>query len=449
MVEKAGFTLTAERGCAEGQLTMLSQLVPGGNPQRMNPFLLAHGDVVEMVPELGAAAWYLGYVRTRSRDLTGRHVYSLYGLAGKLTDLPVTTNISNPQYFGTAVTAGFYPGASVYLPSHPSAGLVQWLASVSVQDGEGNFVSGPVYVAMTGILPPDSWAAECTGMSAAASEQIELMQLDSEAKVGTVLEEQARSIRDLVVANAANPRPVIWGVGPDRKIYFRFRPESEVMTLDIVRGETAARLTIGGAAVALTGGQPTEEEGEDFRNVLFVRGGTDDAASGVGDGSDQVIYTYFNTASIAHYKQRRSDTQEMPSLRCYADAARFAACYFQRYATIQNSYTVPPLAITSATGLPLPWAGYCQVTTDTIAGIPGKHTINSVTVEFNETPTAGIQLCSSTPGAFTSSGSGVRWPGNMFKACNDRIPRVNVRQGGGGSSAISIGAGGLLGASFE
>ena len=439
-VESASFTLCAERGCAEGEIIALSATATSLLVRRMNPFVLEHGDVIAMIPEAGADPWYLGYIRQRSRDFTGRLIYSLYGLAGKLTDLPVCSSTA-PNYFGTAVDLSFWPGDSVYFPSHPSAGLVQWLMSDSVQDGDGNFVTGPVVAAKTGILAPDSWNAECAGMSTAEEDKIEILCLDQEAKVATVLEEQSRSISDPIVGNTANPRPVLWGVGPDQKLYFRFRPESELMALDLVRGRQAPLLTIGGTSVIWTGGQITEEEGEDFRNVLFLRGGADDSIYGAGRtgaGNTQVLGTYTNAASIANYKQRRSDTQEIASIRTPADADRFAAAYFQRYATIQNSYNIPGAAIPAATKLPLPWAGYAQITSDTITGLAGKHTINSVAVEFNETPLATIQLCSSTPGVFGSSGTGVRWPGNSYKASFDRIPRVNTAQGGGGGETLLI-----------
>lgn len=415
--EEAHFVLTAERGCGAGALT-LGAANGSGVFWDDNPYLLQRGDVVYMVPEGTdpADAWYCGTVTLRNRALGPgrrlRHVYQLDGLAVRIQGVPVTEDPTAPLSFGTEAGSAddtHFP-SRYYVHSGSSLGIVQWLAGETgpLADVEGLVRSG---------------GFDYTGMTYSDDTKVRLMVLDHESDLGTLMFDLARQAVDVTAG-----RPCLWGVRPDRVLYFGLRPDSEAMALswetDPSEPRGRAVVTIGGAPMLYGDVEP--EEGAQFWNMLGLRGGLD--ANG-----DFVEGHYSNEASIAKYARRCASYMDVPHVRSANDAAAWAQGFFDRYADPGITYLIKNVPIVASDGLPFPWSGHC-----TVAANPGddeeggSRTIRAVTVRFNETPMADFMIGeagSGDEGLFAAIDGNTRHPGVSFRRAMDRTPRAKTPGG--------------------
>jgi len=375
----------------------------------MGAYALEHGDVIRMIPETGADPWYTGCIVGRSRDATtGIHTYRLDGLAVRLSGLPAVSDDASHE-FGTAA-GGSNPHPERIRTTHPTAGIVQWIAY--------NTIDG----ANVGIIT-DGGGFDYTYMIYNASTEIELLRYDQAQDCENVLGELARMTPDMQSSHTAAPYPMLWGVDSARNLYFKFRPESQI-----------ARLHIGDANN--TSGLPTlylngeivqyqewhENEGEDFVNVLVVRGNAD-------TGGTTISETYTDDDSITKYGRRVIDFQEVPGLSSSGAATLFAQGYFQRYADPQRTHTIAGIIITDKDQLPLPWTGYASIQDYQTPNnaMAGRRTIQSVTVRFDDTPIAEMVIGEIEPSLFTPSNTAAtRYAGNSWKSTQNRIPRVQA-----------------------
>ncbi|MCK9520931.1 MAG: hypothetical protein M0R74_18190 [Dehalococcoidia bacterium] len=394
----ASFTLAAERGCCRGTLKMVAD--------EMGAYALDHGDVIKMIPETGADAWYTGCVVGRERDATsGLHTYRLDGLAVRLSGLPVVDDADGHQFGASA--GGSNPHPDRLYPHHPTAGVVQWIAFNTIDD------------ANVGIIT-DGSGFDYTYM---IYDEVGLLRYDPGQDCENVLGELARMVYDQQSSHSAAPYPILWGVDADRNLYFRFRPETQILRLHVGDANNTSGLPtlyLNGEVVRYQGW--SESEGEDFVNVLVVRGNAD-------SGGTIINETFEDTESIAKYGRRVIDFQEVPGLASSGAATLFAQGYFQRYADPKTTHTLDGVIITDKDQLPLPWSGYASIQDYQTANnaMAGRRTIQSVTVRFDDTPLAEIVIGEIEPSLFTpSSTATTRYAGNSWKSTQNRIPRVQA-----------------------
>ena len=411
----ARFTLSAEKGCASAELT-LKACDTLGVVSAGEDFLLEIADVVTFAPQAGADAWYMGTVTSRTRSTSSLHTYRLDGLAVRLTGLPPVDD-GTTAYFGAAVQTGddFYP--TLWYVVNNTNGIVNWLANGVIDDADlGIDIAGSDF---ENDSPPQYYTNPA---------KIQNFMMDFQGDCSLILSDLARMCPDLNAAHIP-PWPCIWGVKPDRTMYFRFLPNTEIGTIDeeiwwttpAVQGRPTLRL--GGVPMTYQTWERTEAD--EFYNVLVLTGGV------LSDGTI-LEKMYQDADSIAAYKRYRIDRQTVPWLGNTQDAQHYANGYFARFAQPTATHSIQGFQVTSATTLPLPWDGYWTATDK--AGTDERLTLLSVEVDFNETPIASLNFGDIERSLFAPTSGNARAAGSAWHATQNRIPQSRTPKGYGDNS---------------
>jgi len=418
--ESIEFTLSCTKGCCEA--TIVTIPTPNG------ALVFGLGNIVELIPETGAAAWYTGIVGDRSWDsATNRYTYKLDGIAAQFAGIaPVTVDTD----FGTEGGTEF-EGVNDTVKRYvhrigTSHGIIQWI----IENAAGDHPTG-VIGQNTGMVSGDYNYDFTFEMS----DTVELIRMSPEMNVMNVLEELAGLYHDTYTTHSTYPYPFFWGVGADRKFYAGFRPDTKLLTLKVGIADADGD-TIGHPTLRLTDGTLVRYEGCNEAvagmtyNVLTIYGGCQ---------TDGTVYkeTFEDAASIAADQRRRLFRVTVPTVCDTNDGQLYANAFFAKYAKARASYMLRGLILTSATSLPIPHQGYCEVVSNSIGygAEAGKRTIKTVHVLFNESPRADVTIGEIEFNGMIPSDGNTRTPGTSWTECRNREPRESQ----GLSQAIDTG----------
>jgi hypothetical protein len=418
--EHIEFTLSCTKGCCEATIVTI--------PTPSGAMVFGIGNIVELIPQTGAAAWYTGIVGDRSWDsTTNRFTYKLDGIAAQFAGIaPVTTETD----FGTGggeEFEGFTENETkdhiLYDSDNITYGIIPWLVR--------NATTGIIYQS-TGMA---SGSYDYDFSFYMADNTVELVHMSPEMNVMNVLEELAGIYEDTYPSHSTYPYPFFWGVGADRKFYAGFRPNTKLLTLKVGLADADGD-TIGHPTLRLTDGTRIDYEGCNEAvagmtyNVLIIYGGCQ---------TDGTVYkeTFEDAASIAADFRRRLFRVTVPTVCNLNDGQRFANAFFAKYAKARASYFLRGLILTAATALPIPHTGYCEVVSNSVGygAEAGKRTIKTVHVLFNESPRADVTIGEIEFNGMIPSDGNTRTPGTAWTETRNREPHESE----GLSQAIDTG----------